>query len=661
MAYQKVSGLIGAVAACAIPAAGFAQDKATPLAPVTVSATKTEHAADDLPANVSVVTQEAIDARSPAKIDDLLRDLPGVDIAGGPRRVGQDISIRGMGGQRVVTTLDGARQNFNAGHKGRFFIDPDLLRQVDVVRGSNSALHGSGAIGGVVAMETKTAADFLEAGQKMGARTKYGYSSVARENYYSAGAFGRIDDKIDILANASLRDSGTLKLGGGRELDHSEDLLRDYLLKTTIRPAEGHRISLSAIRFTESGPAPINPDAAPGSSNPLVNRNTEMNTYSLTYGYDNPDQPLVNPTFKLYRNTLDVTEARFPAARFDETYLNTWGFDLYNTARFETGGVANAVTFGAEYYTDEQTAYRNSALRPEYPQAVGSVVGYYLQDEIEVLQGLTVTPAIRLDLYESKAMVAAPVNESQLSPRLGVNWKALPWLGLYGSYGHGFRAPSLLETYVAGTHFPGNTFVPNPNLRPEKTRTAEGGLRFGFADLLEAKDSLRINATYFQTRAEDFIEQVVGATTTTNRNIPEAEIAGAEIALRYDTRLAFAGAGYARIRGDNSQTGLPINSMPADKLTGVVGFKLPEYGLRLGWRSEFAADQNRVDSSGTKTSGYAVHGVFLTWFPLPEVLQGFRVDTGIENLFDATYRRHLASLYEEGRDYRISVAYSKGF
>ena len=176
-----------------------------------------------------------------------------------------------------------------------------------------------------------------------------------------------------------------------------------------------------------------------------------------------------------------------------------------------------------------------------------------------------------------------------------------------------------------------------------------------------ARDALRLNATYFHTEAEDFIEQVVGATTTTNRNIPKAEIKGTELSAQYDTPFAFAGIGYARIRGDNEQTNLPINSIPADKLTTVFGGKLPEYGLRFGLRSEFAAEQDRIDTSGTATSGYAVHGVFVTWFPQIELLQNFRVDAGVENIFDTTYRRHLQSIYEEGRDYRVAVSYAKGF
>ena len=86
------------------------------LDPITVTSTKTAQPADEVSSNVSVITNEEIESRNPAKIDDLLRELPGVDMQGGPRRIGQDINIRGFGGQRVVTTLDGARQNFDAGH-----------------------------------------------------------------------------------------------------------------------------------------------------------------------------------------------------------------------------------------------------------------------------------------------------------------------------------------------------------------------------------------------------------------------------------------------------------------------------------------------------------------------------------------------------------------
>jgi len=654
----------------------WAQQQAadTILSPVTVTATKTAHSPDEVPANVTVIDSDQIESRGASKMEDIFRGLPGVEMQGGPRRTGQDINIRGFGGQRVVTTLDGARQNFDAGHKGRFFLDPDLLRQVEVVRGSNSALHGSGAIGGVVSMETKDASDFLDSGETVGFRTKYGYSSVQRENYYSAGAFGRIQDKVDLVANFSFRDSGTLQQGGGRDLDYSAADMHDTFLKATIRPNEFNKLSTSLIKFNEDTQAPTNLDAAPTStSNPVVNRYTTMTTWAGTYNYSNPDVPLINPTIRAYNNQLDIREDRvIPAtpARLDETSLTTWGFDAYNTARFATGSMQHAVTVGADYFNDDQLGLRNKAARSTFPSAGGEVTGYYLQDEITLLPGLTVSPAVRYDTYKRESATIPDFEESAVSPKIGATWQALNWLGFYGSYGKAFRAPSMTEAFVAGTHFTGNTFVSNPNLRPEKTLTAEGGVRLKFDNVAMPKDSLRLNTTYFHTKAEDLIELVVGSTTSTYTNIADATIQGIETELMYDTQRAFASIGGSRIRGDNNITNRPVDSIPADKVMATVGGKLPEYGLRFGYKAELVAEQDRVsnlnNASGveatvTRTSGYTVHGVFMTWFPMQDWLDGFRVDAGIENMFDNTYRRHLSNLYEEGRDYRISVSYTKGF
>lgn len=641
--------------------------------PVTITATKTEHGVDEVPANVTVIDADQIESRGAAKMEDLFRGLPGVEMQGGPRRTGQDINIRGFGGQRVVTTLDGARQNFDAGHKGRFFLDPDLLRQVEVVRGSNSALHGSGAIGGVVSMETKNGSDFLDTGETVGFRAKYGYSSVARENLYSTGAFGLYEDKVDLLANLSYRDGGSLQQGGGRELDYSAEDVRDMLLKTTISPGEFGKLSLSAIRFRADGSHPTNPDGAiTATSNPVVARDTLMTTYAATYSYSNPDLPLLAPTARAYRNKLEVEENRIVPAtpRFDESILTTIGYDVYNTARFDTARVGHAVTLGSDFFRDDQVGLRNGAARSTFPSAEGQVTGYYLQDEIELLPTLRIIPALRYDKYERESPTIPDFEENALSPKLAANWQALPWVGLYASYGKAFRAPSMTEAFVAGQHFFGNNFVSNPNLRPEKTKTTEGGLRFKFNNVATEGDRLRLNTTYFHTEAEDLIELLVGATTSTYSNTTKGTIKGFESDLQYDMQQAFAGAALSRIRGNNDVTGRALDSIPADKATLTLGGKLPEQGLRFGWRSEFVAEQNRVsgvnNTGGVEvttipTSGYVVHGIFMSWLPAQELLKNFRVDAGVENLFDTTYRRHLSNIYDEGRDYRISVSYTKGF
>ncbi len=99
-----------------------------------------------------------------------------------------------------------------------------------------------------------------------------------------------------------------------------------------------------------------------------------------------------------------------------------------------------------------------------------------------------------------------------------------------------------------------NLFVPNPDLRPEKTKTAEAGARLKFDNALREMDALRVKAGYCNTRATDYLDTVMTITnpatfdgSTTNRNIPKAEIFGVEAEPRYDLGSAFATLGYARI------------------------------------------------------------------------------------------------------------------
>ncbi len=152
------------------------------LDPLTVTGTKVPTPKSQVPATIDVITQEDLDRLQPMTIGDALDNLPGVEVEGGPKGSQSQPNIRGFGGtgwgtNRVVTTLDGARQDIGAAHGGSMFYDPELIKQVEVLKGTGSTLYGSGAIGGVIALTTKDAADYLEGDDKYGFRTKAGYHS----------------------------------------------------------------------------------------------------------------------------------------------------------------------------------------------------------------------------------------------------------------------------------------------------------------------------------------------------------------------------------------------------------------------------------------------------------------------------------------------------
>ncbi|MEL7177375.1 MAG: TonB-dependent receptor plug domain-containing protein, partial [Pseudomonadota bacterium] len=174
-----------------------AQDNPVDLGTVTLNAgQRDERALLDSPVSATVIDRETLERRQAQDFNELIGDVPGVLIFGGPRSVSHTPSIRGFSDRQVVLRFDGGRMNFGQAHRGRFFLDPDLVQRVEVVRGGGSTLYGSGALGGVIAVETRDAADLLRPGQTTGARVSFGSSSngdILKRNLSVYGDYGAVD------------------------------------------------------------------------------------------------------------------------------------------------------------------------------------------------------------------------------------------------------------------------------------------------------------------------------------------------------------------------------------------------------------------------------------------------------------------------------------
>lgn len=666
------------------PAIEAAETQPILLEPLTVTGTKTPTPRSNVPATIDVIDQEDLERSQPSTLGDILNDLPGVEVEGGPKGSQSQPNIRGFGGtgwgsNRVVTTIDGARQNVGAAHGGSMFVDPDVLKQVEVLKGTGSTLYGSGAIGGVLALTTKDAEDFLDEGDTFGFKVKGGYHSVNDEWLSSTTFAVQPLDQVDFLGNFTYRNGDNYEGGSGEEIDHTDTDIKSGLVKLGIEPAEGHRLELSGLIFSDDEDIL----ATDVDSTPIPNfeydaaHEIRKSTATAHYSFDSAETDLVNLQATLYRDDTDITDDGEDYDRVTSADLTTTGIDLFNTAEFETGWADHSLTFGVEYYNDSGEGRVNGEKQSQNPDATQDVVGIYGQYSIEVFDQLTVTPGLRWDYYKTdpESDEFDDRSDDRLSPKIGINWQPLDWASVYGSYSQGYRAPSIREMYISGTHFAiggpfNNVFVPNPDLKPESTETWEGGLRLAFDDVAMSGDALRFNAAYFHTDAKNFIDGEVVMDfvppftfTTTPVNVPRAEIEGAEVSLTYDSDYAFFSGSYARIRGDNLTDDEPLTSIPADKLVLTIGGKIPALDLSAGVTNEFAWAQDRVPEEGGELAVDSFHvlGLFATWAPEDGPLAGFRVDAGIENLLDNSYERYLAFEEAPGRDYRMAVSYSASF
>ncbi|MEM8821213.1 MAG: TonB-dependent receptor [Pseudomonadota bacterium] len=691
--------LAGALAACL--ASGAAADMASAQTAVGASRSaqlpeitvfggaRDERALLETPNAVSVVGQQEIIRRNPSTYEELIGDVPGLTIEGGPRAIAQEPNIRGFQDEQVVIRIDGARQNFDLAHRGRFFTDPSILKQVEVLRGGQSTLFGSGAIGGVIFLETKDPVDVIAPGDLWGGEVKLGFNSQGTE-FLGAGTAAVRYEAFDALVFFAGRPMfSDLEDGDGDDIIDSEIDALNGLVKLGFEPEGGHRIEGSYQIYTDDGATPPNANVQ-GSTTTTVDRDLRYQTARLAWDWAPPGDELVDLSVLAYYNDVKVDEDRFFDGRFDETDFETIGFEATNISRFSLGSVPVSISYGIEFFQDEQEAFRDGAPRVQAPEATRRFFAGFAQADFEVVPGVTITPGIRFDYFQLRPDGDfEDREEGQPSPKLAVNWRPTDNLQLFASASRSFRAPTLTELYVDGVHFvipsfplggPGapfftgvNEFVPTPDLEPERATQIEVGGRYDMNDVALPGDQLRVSVNGYYSRVKDFVDTRVEAIdfstvgfnpftrrlevsgTTTNLNV-DAVLFGFEGEVEYDTGLWFTSASITIPRGEQQDDAGELGSIPQDRLVLTGGVRQID-DMEVGIRGTFTRGINEDDvpEGSVTTSGYAVFDIFANWAPSEGPLAGAIFSAGIDNVTDRRFSIHPNELNSPGLAVKLAA------
>ena len=689
--------LSGSASALALSAAASAETDAAPNTEasdvIVVTATRTNLANLDYPGLTSAITLDSLEEDRPGDLAELLADIPGLEVAGGPRRTGQTLNLRGFGRESVTILVDGARQNFSSAHDGVLFLDPGLLGRVETVRGAAAALYGSGAAGGVIAFETVEADDLLGADDRFGARASAGYRSVNDERRGSAAVFGDAGD-FEGIAAVSVRESGDIRLGSGDDLP-AEDRIVSTLLSGEWDLTDALEIELGWLSFRNRAREPNNGQGAErvGGLNPLVDKDVANDSYRAALLFD-PETALIDLDITLYRNDGAVDEADRAINRFLRRDLTTTGIRAENRASFTLAGLDLALVTGAEWYEDEQIGFDSATpdtTRGGAPSGATEFTGAWAQLETTLDLGragaLVVLPGVRFDRFETRSG-AAPANaDDAVSPRLAASWAPLESARLFASWSQAFRAPSLNELYISDTHFTlphpvlgapafiTNTFVANPDLAPEQTETFEIGAGFSRENLFSADDRLEIKGAWFTTKADDLINLQVdfalsptcfappffapcSAGVSFSENLASARLEGFEIAAAYVNGPFELSGALFEVDGENDATGAPIGALQPLMGHVTARYSIDPARLTLGGRLGFAGDFDRTTDPAQTRDGYAALDLYAGWRPFEN--RRVRLDLGIENVFDTDYERVFAGVSEPGRSVRLDLTWTTG-
>lgn len=676
---------------------------------ITVTATRNPIRAFDYPGKVSVVDREAIEDFNPSTLQDIFDAIPGAEFDSGPRRTGDSPSIRGIGGSGVLIIQDGARQSFLSGHDGRFFIDPELVQAVEVVRGPGSALYGSGALGGVIATRTVTANDLLEEGERYFAKLATGYHSVNDEFRIGATVARQSSDGLfDVLAHYTYREAGSIELGSG-DLLPADDEINSALFKLTVRPSEALQLLGSYMRYTADSTDPQNPQGVnvAGPGNDLVFRDATNDTAQFGLNF-NPSSEAIDLHLVGYysRNAVEEDESENP--RTVDRHVETFGFTLDNRSRFALGDVSSlTLTYGGEYYRDKQTGLDSETVdgtRGGVPDAQTEFVGLFLQAELTLADGipgeLSIIPGIRWDSFTSSATDESfEIDDDAVSPKIGVAYKPIPELLFFGNYALGFRAPSFNEAFADGVHFtipdlsapPGpmgpafvqNLFIGNADLQAEESETWEVGAGLDFTSLLQDGDRFTIKASYYDSHVDNLIGLDVNippgcfvsspfvppcgsgaafGNTSQNVNIANAQITGFEAEFSYTSRYLYARGHFSGIDGFDAETGEFLEGVLSPEILFVdLGIRVGDTGLRVGTRMTYATDFDEVNDPNQVRDTYLVGDVYAVFQPESGPFADFRLDLGIDNVGDADFEVVSAGVSQPGQNFKAALSWSKGF
>ncbi|MDO8379632.1 TonB-dependent siderophore receptor [Phenylobacterium sp.] len=415
------------------PDAGGAE-AANPVSELMVTAARGPQDPGKVGASVTVLNQAAIEARQQVLVSDLISRAPGVAYSrnGGPGGI-TTIRIRGAEGDQTVAVVDGVKINDPSAPGGGYnfanLLTGDVAR-IEVLRGAQSTLWGSQAIGGVVNIVTAEPTQALEASLQVEAGT-------LASSYLRGAAGGRGEHLVWRLAASRHETDGASAYRLGTERDG----YRQEALSGRARVIVSEALSLDLRGVWSRNRNDFDGFPAPAYAFADTAQYAEIEE---TVGYGG-----LNLDFGRLKNRLAVGYTRSASQNFDPAQAVTpLTFDSTGTnRRYEYQGAlalsrAWTATFGAEAERASMRTRSPSAFSPN-PAAARAKAGIdslYGQVQGDLDGHLSVTVGLRRDRHDTFG--------DHTTGQVAAAWSLNDGATLVrASFGQGFKAPTLYQLY----------------------------------------------------------------------------------------------------------------------------------------------------------------------------------------------------------------------
>jgi vitamin B12 transporter len=582
---------------------------------IVVSATRIETPVNEIGSSVTLISAEEIERNQWRTLPDLLQTVPGLNIVqtGGPGGK-TSVFMRGSNSNHTKVIIDGIDAN-DPSQDGVFDFGQVLtsdIERVEVLRGPQSSLYGSDAIGGVVNIVTKKG----EGPPQFTGRLEGGSFGTFNQSASVRGSVSRFNYSFNVahfLADDTpVTPLDLLPAGRKRINDSYENTTVSTKLGVDLTDTFG--IDLVG-RYTDSTLFFTGDDFSVFPSVPAASQSEQNARQLFARGeahlalFDGGFKNRIGVGYTNYRTTIQAPDTGFGLPPENINHGDRIKFDWQGNIEL---GKGSALILGVE---DQEDRLLDSPISAENDNVAG-----FAELQSEIAPGLFAAVSGRYDDNDRfGGKTTWRIAPAYLVPNLGTKLKA--------SYGTGFKAPSLTQLFVS---FPAFNFFANPNLQPEESE----GYDFGFEQPL-AGDRVRFGATYFHNDIKNLIN--ANATFTSLENVGQATTEGME------TFVFVAVTDRFKLRGDYTYTNA------VDDTTGLELLRRPKHkaSLTASWlpidRLSFSATLLYVGSQVDGNRSFSIQRLDTDPYFVVNLAAEYSVNKGvtlfarIDNLLDRRY------------------------
>ena len=463
-----------------------ANDVATNLPETVVTATRSETARNELATAATVFTRQDIEQLQARSLQELLKNAPGVDLIerGGYGKT-NDLFIRGTNTNHVLVLIDGIKAgSVTSGTSAFQFIPIEQIERVEIIRGPQSSLYGSEAIGGVIQIFTRKGAQTDKASVELEA------GAGSYDTFNTAGTVsGKWQNNWYTLGASHLNSQG---INVRRPTTTVNEPDRDGYYNTGINARAGHRFDnnaeVEAFFMRSEGETEF--DGTPNKTefvNQMIGTSAGFDVLNdwrstLRFGQTRDDNDNFRPN-----GTLN---SRFNTTRWNASWLNQ--------VRLTQD---HQLTFGTDYRLDEVESTTRFRETSRYD------VGVFGELHSQWFDHHFTNASLRWDNNEA-------FGES-VTGNFGWRYNWQQGLSIFASFGNAFNSPTFNQLY---TPAPSSAGYGNPNLKPEQSTSFEAGLAGNH-------DQVNWEIRAYHTNIDNLIVFVPNAPT---QNVNKAQIDGME-------------------------------------------------------------------------------------------------------------------------------------